>query len=182
MFLTVSDFWANIAEAIQDFINNIPNWNWSGVWEWAKGIATTVGWGGLFAIIIRYIIPFVKDANKPTLTALAQQAEILGALELKIKSLDEANRTVGTVLTEWIGLQSEVNVLSKTLTDEQKQAFVLLADRMKAIPSLLASAEKIEQIVADSVVTADEAKDLIASTELGQAVLGTNLNDIIPKE
>lgn len=180
---TASDFFTKIAESLQGWLDNIPDWNWTGIWEWAKGIATTVGWGGVLAILIKFVIPFVKDSAKPILTELAKQAEVIGTLELTIKALEEKDRTIGAVLTEWISLQATTNLTSKTLTDEQKAAFLDIAEKMKAlnVEAFTQAADKIETIVEDGVVTAEETVELLESTKLGQAVLGTSLDSIVPK-
>ena len=70
-------------------------------------------------------------------------------------------------MTEWIGLQANTNLVSKTLTDEQKQAFVDLAAKMRLIQigEVQVAAEKIEQIVDDKIVHASEIQDLVESTK-----------------
>ena len=180
MFLAVSDFFTNMATAIQEWFVTIGNMNWVDISTQIKNWALTGGGAVAIGYLIKYGVPFFKNSNKPILQQLGVQLEITDKLLKKIDLLETSQQTVGNVLTDWIGLQSEVNVVSKTLTDEQKQKFVALAEKMKLV-GLTAQASKIEEIVKDNVVTATEVKELVESTKIGEKVLGTSINNIVSR-
>lgn len=176
MFNAISDFWLNIGEALKQLVENIGGWDWETIVNYLKNISL----GSVGVVFLKFAIPFFKNSNKPILNELAKQKEIVQTLNAKIQSLEEKDQTIGNVLTEWIGLQANTNLVSKTLTDEQKQAFVDLAAKMRLIQigEVQVAAEKIEQIVDDKIVHASEIQDLVKSTKIGEQILGTNINSI----
>jgi len=183
MFLAIDETLTNIAIAIQEWFNGIENWDWVTITTQAKNWLVGGGMATLVGLTVKYGLPFLKNSNKPLLEQFAVQAEIITALQNKIVSMDESQKTVGNVLGEWIGLQADVNATSRTLTAEQKQTFVDVASKMRLVNNtqITAAANEIDKIVEDNVVTAEEMVDLVKQTNVGQKVLGTNINTIIPK-
>ncbi len=186
MFLaSASEVLTNIAQAIQDWINSIPAWNWTSIWDWIKGIVTgSVGGVSLWAIL-KYAIPFLKDGKtKELLAKVVAQEENIKLLTSIVEESRSESKTIREVFTEYLSLQSETNATSRTLTLEQKQAFLDFAAKLRLIGTTETDivANKVEETVEDGVVTAEEAIALAEATELGQKVLGTSIDSIIPKE
>ena len=176
MILQLSDFWLNIGGAIEQFIEQIGSWNWNNILEYFKNISL----GGvsltILGLFIKLVIPLLKNSNKKTF-------QKLGELYDKIDSLENKEQTISNILKEWIALQSEVNAKSVTLKPEYKMAFSNLAQAMRLVDdeNVKEAANKIDEIIEDNKVSAEEMQDLIESTEIGEIVMGTNINDILPK-
>lgn len=177
---TASDVLTKIAQSISDFFANIPDWDWASIWLWIKGILVSFLSGTSIWALLRFAVPFFKDSGlKKVLQAFIDFKDSFDKAKL---AQDEKDRTFGAILTDWITLQATTNLTSRTLTEEQKQAFVALADRMVAYnASLQPQADKIKEIVEDNVVTADEALALAETTKIGQEILGTSIDSVVSK-
>ena len=171
MFIAISDFWNNIAMGLEQFFNNIGNVDWTETSMQFKnwilsgaGIATL----GLF---LKYGVPYFK-ANK--------QLKLIGKLIERVVSLEREQQTVGNVLVEYVSLQSEVNVTSKTLTPEQKEKFTDLATTLQAMKNerYKSIGVEIEEMVEDGEISASEAIELTKNIPVIEMALGTNINDI----
>lgn len=167
------NIYESMAEGLANIFELISSWNWVDISTQIKNWVLSASGLTVVALFIKVAIPFFRNSNKPILKKIA-------VLSDKVESMEKADQNIGNILTEWIGLQSDVNATSRTLTPEQKEAFVQLSYRMKLAsnPETIAAGEKIQEIVEDGVVTIDEVKDLVASTKIGEKVLGTNINSI----
>lgn len=174
MFLSAVDIFTKIVDGFNGWLENIPNWNWDSIVEWLKLSVQTLGIGGIIALLVKVVKPFVED--KTVLNNVIDLAN-------KLDQYKEENSTIKTILTDWVSLQANTNLTSKTLSAEQKQAFLDIAERMKAvgIPNVTEKAEQIEEIVEDGKVTAEETIALAESTKVGQTILGAKVGDIISK-
>jgi hypothetical protein len=184
MFLSISDFWIDIAQALEDFGQQIGGWNWENIIQYAKNLIAAVSWPTVIYFLLRYVIPILKGSNKPVLKEVGAQAEIIKLLADKLNDLERKEQTVGQLLEEWIVLQSDVNSMSRTLSPKHKQAFIDLAEKMKEHQDerIRTMGIQIDEIVDDGEVSADEVKDLIENTKTGEQVFGTNLNDIVGED
>jgi len=172
MFIAISDFWNNIAGGLDQigvFFNNI---DWvatsTGIKNWILSGAGL----GVLGLFLKFGVPYFKD--KKQLTILGKLIERVAASELE-------QQTVGNVLTDYISLQSEVNVTSKTLTQEQKEKFTLLATNLKEMQNerMQSIGEEIETMVEDNVITAEEGVELLKNVPIIEEALGTKLSDIV---
>jgi hypothetical protein len=176
MFLTsIAEFWQSISDGLNQLFENIGDWNWESIVTYIKN----VGIMGFLTVVLKTGLPVfksLKNSNKPIL-------KLVGRLIERIDSLEKENQTVGNVLTEYIALQSETNSMSITLPQEQKDKFLAFATTLKEMQNarLQSIGADIEKMVEDNEITADEAKELLDTIPEAKKILGTNINDILPK-
>lgn len=179
MFLAISDFWLNIGDAFNELFKNIEGWNWDNIMQYVQNI----GLPTILLFGLRYIYPLIKNSKKKELEALEKQLDILNQTKMEILNLRQEDRTIKTLITKWIELQSEINVNSKTLTLEQKQKFIDIANGLREIDSEKTKdiADKIDEMVSDNKITSDEAIELAEENETVKEIFGTNIDNLIPK-
>ena len=174
--LELSDFWLNIGEALQQLYQNIGDWNWDNILTYFQNISLGTVALTILTLTVKVGLPLLRNSNKKIFNKLADLYD-------EISTLQKKEQTISNILREWIALQSDVNKVSRTLKPEHKKAFADLADTMRMVDNeeIKEAADKIDEIIEDNKVSASEMQDLIESTEVGKDILGTNINDIIPK-
>jgi len=174
--LELSDFWLNIGEALNQFVENIGGWNWNNILEYFKNISLGTVALTILTLTVKVGLPLLRNSNKLILKKFAELYE-------NVSDLKKENQTVSNILKQWVVLQSDINKYSKTLKPEHKKAFSDLAEAMRMVEdnNVQEAANKIDEIIEDNKVDVNEMQDLVESTDLGKQVLGTNINDIIPK-
>lgn len=171
MFIAISDFWNNIAIALEQFTQNVGEWDWANISTQVKNWLLSGSGVAAIGLFLKFGVPYFKS-NK--------QLALMGKLIERVASSELEQQTVGNILTDYISLQSDVNVTSKTLTPEQKQRFVDLSAQLKLMQSerLQDIGKDIEEMVEDNVITADEAIELAKNLPIVEEALGTKLSDI----
>ena len=183
MFLSsLSEVWVSIADGIA------YGWNWlstngGSVLQYLSYVATGGGVTTITVIFIKFVLPFLKNSNKPVLKQLATSLEQIQVLAEKqevanqeISILRDENKT----LKEYLLLASEANQRNVMLTDEMRDKFGYLAEGLKNTENAVAIqvAEKVEEAIEDNVLTEEEMIELADSLPVVQDVLGMTLQDI----
>lgn len=183
MFLSsLGEMWVSIAEGIS------YGWDWlmTNGGELIKYLFYLLTGGGVTTItifVIKSVLPFLKNSNKPVLSELALHLEQLKTLAEKqevanaeIQVLRDENKT----LKEYLLLASEVNTRNVTLTNEMREKFQYLAEGLKNTENAKAIeiAEKVENIIEDNTITKEEIIELAEEIPEVENVLGMTLQDI----
>ena len=179
MFLSASEIFTNIVDGLRVAWEFVKNLDWAATWEYIKNIGLT----GAAVIVVRYAVPFLKGktANKKyqnILDGVLAVTETVNTLSTQEKTLKEGI----SLLLSNIEATANVNATSKMLTTEQQQIFLDIAAQIAAFKPLLA--EKIQEAVADKVLTAEEGMEIAKeiSPEVGDALLTPISTLMAPKE
>lgn len=183
MFLSsLGDMWISIAEGIS------YGWDWlmTNGGEIIKYLSYLLTGGGVTTItifVVKFILPLLKNSNKPVLSQLALTLEKIETLAEKqeisnaeIQVLRDENKT----LKEYLLLASEANERNITLTEEMREKFKFLADGLKNTENekAIEIAEKVENIIEDNTITKEEIIELAEEIPEVENVLGMTLQDI----
>lgn len=171
MFIAINDFWVNIAQGLEQILENIGGWNWGEISTQVKNWLLSGSGIAVVGLFLKFGVPYFKS-NK--------QLALISKLIERVVSLETEQQTVGNVLTEYISLQSEVNTTSRTLTADQKQKFTNLATALKTMQNERYKniGAEIEEMVEDNVITAEESVELLKNVPVIEQALGTNINNI----
>ncbi|MFA5195430.1 MAG: hypothetical protein WC401_06510 [Bacteroidales bacterium] len=185
MFLSASEFFSNIVDGLLSFWATIQNANWSEIAEQIKNWVLTGAGAGTIIVIISKIVPLLKNANAPILKELGKIGEALLIANTEIKKLKEENATLkdGVKATiSYLETTAQVNLSSKVLSEEQKTLFKSAIDTLQSTETKLAThvANDIETIIADGIITADEAIALTEHEPIIKKALGTRIEDLMP--
>ncbi|MCK9576877.1 MAG: hypothetical protein WC143_08645 [Eubacteriales bacterium] len=181
-FLSIADFIENIVNGLNELWQNIGTWNWEAIKNWVlSGSALT-----LLGVFAKYVIPILKNSNKPILKTLGEYGEKIVDLSSEIKALRLENKTLkdGTkAVIEYLEVSADVNLSSKVLTAEQKQGFTTALNALKIIDNEFAkeTVAKVEEIIEDGVITADEVIELAETNQQVETVFGTKISDLMKK-
>ena len=183
MFLSsIGEMWVSIAEGIS------YGWDWlmTNGGEIIKYLSYLLTGGGVTTItifVVKFILPLLKNSNKPVLKDLSIVLE-------KIKSLAEKQEVANTeiqvlrdenkTLKEYLLLASEVNERNITLSNEMRQKFQYLADGLKSTENekAIEIAGKVENVIEDNTITKEEIIELAEELPEVENVLGMTLQDI----
>jgi hypothetical protein len=162
MILSAYEVLNKISEAIMQFMTTIGEADWLAILEVVKNLAVGGGTGGLVYAVFRYVLPLLKNSNKPILAEIAAQGLIIVTLIDEIKQLKEENATikqVGIHTLHYLETSANVNLTSKTLSPEQKASYLQWIAFAKTLNITEATkvAEEIEQAIADDKLTVEEA-------------------------
>lgn len=183
MFLSsLSEMWVAVADGIA------YGWEWlaanSGrIIEYFAYLAT--GGGVLTGVfyLIKVVMPFLKNSNKPILKQLATTLERIEVLTEKqevanaeIAVLRDENKT----LKEYLLLASQANEKNIVLSEEMRSKFGYLADGLRQTENTAAVqiAEKVELAVEDNTLTQEEIVEIADSLPVVQDILGMTLQEI----
>lgn len=183
MFLSsIGEMWVSIAEGIA------YGWDWlmtngGAVLQYLSYVLTGGGITTITIFMIKFVLPFLKNSNKPVLSELALQLEKLKTLAEKqevanaeIQILRDENKT----LKEYLLLASEANERNIVLTQEMRDKFGFLAEGLKNTENAKAIeiAEKVENVIEDNTITQEEIIELAEELPEVENVLGMTLQDI----
>ena len=179
----------SMAEAIENIVNGLQSaWQSIGTWDWETIKNWFVTGGGALAVgvFIKYGVPFFKNSNKPILRELGTQAETIVNLVQEIKDLRLENKTIKEGIkstVQYLEVSADVNLSSKVLSANQKEKFTTALNTLKAFDSTFANEAvlKVEKIIEDNVITADEAIELAETNEKVKEVFGTKIADLMKK-
>lgn len=181
-FLSMAEAIENIVKGLESAWKNIGTWDWETIKNWVlSGGALTA-----LTLFAKFGIPFFKNSNKPILKELGTQAETIVNLVEEVKSLRLENKTIKDGIkstVQYLEVTADVNLSSKVLSAEHKEKFTIALDTLKKFDSVIANevVSKVENIIEDNVITADEAIDLAETNEKVKEVFGTKIADLIKK-
>lgn len=166
-----------ITNAIMEFVNSVPNWNWTDITTNLKNFLV----GGGIVTALKFGIPFFKNSNKPLLVKLGLLTEKILTLSEEVKTIHDENGTLKTALNyvlDYVEVSANVNLSSRTLTVEQKAAFDNWVTTYRTNFGQNVAVEKVAEIVSDGVITKEEVVELGSNAPVVEKVLGTPLSQI----
>lgn len=123
----MAEFWVKLGE----MFNYGLEWlrvNAPIIMEWFKNLVLS---GGMFTIVVttlRYIVPLLKNNNRPI---LAKLNELEKDIEFLRSQLEEQNNIIeqkDNIILNYISLSCKVNAKSITLDDEEKEQFLEISN------------------------------------------------------
>lgn len=155
------EFLNGISEALQYALQWISTQDYEKILTIIKDFSlTALGGGGIWAVF-KWIIPLLRNSNKPVLTELANAVALIDGLKTELDKLkqEEANIKQATLtMLAYLETSANVNLTSKTLSPEQKTEYQKWIDLVKSlnITEATQGATLVEQKIADGVLTAEE--------------------------
>jgi len=184
MFLaSMSEMYENIVNGLGLFFEQIGDWNWTNIWNWVKGLSVSGSMIGGLAVLIKTVVPMLRNSNKILLNKLGELGLQTSNLLTKVDELQLENKTLREGMIGVVGYletSANVNLSSVSLTKEQKEQFAIVATTLKQvkIPLVDSFVTKIEQAVEDGVMTKEEALDIADDIAQVEQALGTRISDI----
>ena len=184
MFLaSMSEMYENIINGLGLFFEQVGDWNWTAIWNWIKGLSVSGSMLGGLAILIKTIVPMLKNSNKILLNKIGALGDTLATTLTKIDELHLENKTLreGVLgVVDYLETSANINISSRTLTQEQKEKFAIVATVLKQVkvPLVESFVAKVEQAVADNVITKEEVLDIVDDIPRVEEVLGKKISDI----
>ena len=184
--MNFSDMLVNISQAIIDFVNQMGTWDWPTIVQVIKDTLVGSGFVGGVMVVIKYLLPFLRNSNKPILQEIGAVLTQLVFLKEKIQQLERENATLRSATTQILGyieIGAEVNLTSKSITSEQKARIKSWLDAYKISMGDSANAiiAQIENVIDDNQITVEEVMELGSNVQVIEKALGTPISQLIPK-
>lgn len=169
------EFLNGISEALQYALQWVSTQDYEKILNIIKDFSlTALGGGGIWAVF-KWIIPLLRNSNKPVLNELANAVALIDGLKTELDALKQREASIETAtlsMLTYLETSANVNLTSKTLSPEQKAQYQKWIDFVKTlnITEATQTAIKVEEKIADGVLTAQEvievARDIKTVDEL----------------
>jgi PIN domain nuclease of toxin-antitoxin system len=184
--MNFSDMLVNISQAIIDFVNQMGTWDWPTIVQTFKDTLVSGGVGAAVLFAVKYILPFLRNSNKPILAEVGVIGTQVVALVEEVKKLHDENATLRQATSQtlnYISTVAEVNLASKSITIEQKAQIKAWLDGYKVYlgDSANTVVAQIENVIDDNQITIDEVMELGSNVQVIEKALGTPISQLIPK-
>ena len=184
MFLaSMSEMYENIVNGLGLFFEQVGDLNWTNIWNWIKGLTVSGSMIGGLAVLIKTVVPMLKNSNKILFNKLGELGLQTSNLLTKVDELQLENKTLREGMlgvVDYLETSANINISSRTLTQAEKDKFVQVATVLKQVkvPLVESFVAKVEQAVADNVITKEEAIDIADDIPQVEQALGTKISDI----